>query len=539
MTKSAGLVRSAVHGCSVHFDATNESREMDMRHIVGTFACLFVIAIVAAALPSPAHAAPDGQIVIAQGADPTTLDPHMHAENYTFAVVHDIFDHLVRRFVKNGQLAHEPELAMSWTIVNPTTWEFKLRRGVKFHNGEEFNAEAVKFSIERVLNPEQKARWRWAFADIERIDVVDPYTVRIATKHPFPTLITNLGFTMPIVPPKYVREKGDAYVATHPVGTGPFKFVRWSKDNELVLEANETYWRGMPKVKTLIFKPIPDETTRVAALLTGQVDIARGVPPSLVKQIEDNPRTRVVKVSSALNINITLDTLKEGPLKDRRVRQAINYGVDKEAIIRNILEGNGAALGGPLTPVMFGYTPEIKPYPYDPERAKRLLAEAGFPQGVSLTLNAPTGRYLKDKEVAEAIGGQLEKIGVRPQVVIHEWGNYITKWPDGLTPMYMIGWAGTWDADGILYPLLHSGERFSRWANPDFDRLLDESRNTLDQNKRLQLYVQASRLAHDEAPWLFLFHGMDIYGVNRAVMDWSPTSDEGTATWMFSARKQK
>jgi len=231
-------------------------------------AVVVALAAVVFAAPAEVLAAPEGQVVIAQGGDPSTLDPHMHAENFTFAVVHNVFDHLVRRFVKQGQLAHEPGLATSWTNVNPTTWEFKLRPGVKFHNGEEFNAEAVKFSIERVLNPDQKARWRWAFADIERVDAVDPLTVRIVTKVPFPTLITNLAFCMPIVPPKYVREKGDTHIATNPVGTGPFKFVRWRKDDALVLEANDSYWRGSPKIKTLIFRPIPDESTRVAALAT-------------------------------------------------------------------------------------------------------------------------------------------------------------------------------------------------------------------------------------------------------------------------------
>jgi peptide/nickel transport system substrate-binding protein len=511
-----------------------------MRSAIHAFVRLLtVVALGATTLPCPVEAAPEGQIVIAQGADPTTLDPHMHAENYTFAVVHNVFDHLVRRSVKNGQLVHEPGLATSWTAVNSTTWEFKLRRDVKFHNGEDVNAEAVKFSIERVLNPDQKARWRWAFVDIERVEVVDPLTVRIVTKRPFPTLVTNLAYTMPIVPPKYVREKGDAYVATHPVGAGPFKFVRWRKDDALVLEANESYWRGAPKIKTLIFKPIPDESTRVAALLTGDVDVARGVPPSLVRKIDENPRTRVAKVPSALNIHVTLDTLKEGPLRDRRVRQAINYGVDKETIIKSVLEGNGSPLGGPLTPVMFGYDPEVKPYAYDPERAKRLLAEAGFAQGLSLTLNSPSGRYLKDKEVAEAIGGQLQKVGVQAQVTVHEWGSYVGKWPENLTPMYMLGWAATWDADGILYPLLRSGQRFSRWNNPEFDRLIEAGRSTLDQAERRRLYGQASRLAHDEAPWLYLFNGMDIYGVNRAVVDWEPTSDEATATVMLGAAKRK
>jgi peptide/nickel transport system substrate-binding protein len=506
-----------------------------MRQII---ALVVALAAVAAA-PAEVLAAPEGQVVIAQGGDPSTLDPHMHAENFTFAVVHNVFDHLVRRSVKQGQLAHEPGLATSWTNLNPTTWEFKLRPGVKFHNGEEFNAEAVKFSIERVLNPDQKARWRWAFADIERVDVVDPLAVRIVTKVPFPTLITNLAFCMPIVPPKYVREQGDTHIATKPVGTGPFKFVRWRKDEALVLEANESYWRGSPKIKTLMFRPIPDESTRVAALSTGEIDIARGVPPSLVKQIADNPRTRVAKVPSALNIHVILDTLKDGPLRDKRVRQAINYGVDKEAIIKSILEGNGGAVGGPLTPVMFGFAPDVKPYPYDPERAKRLLAEAGFPQGISLTLNSPNGRYLKDKEVNEAIAGQLARIGVRTQVVAHEWGSYVSKWPENLVPMYMIGWAGSWDADGIMFPLLRSGQRFSRWSSPDFDAIIDKARRTLDQGERVKLYRQATQLAHDEAPWLFLFHGMDIYGVSRAVADWEPTSDESTSTVMLQTTKKK
>jgi peptide/nickel transport system substrate-binding protein len=503
------------------------------------FAIGLVALALAAAPVAPALAAPEGTITIAQGGDPSTMDPHMHAENFTFAVVHNVFDHLVKRTVKDGQLAHEPALATSWTNVNPTTWEFKLRRGVKFHNGEDFNAEAVKFSIERVLNPDQKARWRWAFVDIERVETPDPYTVRIITKRPFPTLITNLAYAMPILPPKYVKEKGDQFIATRPVGTSAFKVVRWRKDDELVLEANEQFWGGAPKIKTLIFKPIPEESSRIAALMGGQVDIARNVPPSLIKQIESNPKLRVAKASSGLNIHFTLDTLVDGPMKDARVRQAINYGVDKDAIIKSVLEGNGNPVGSPLTPVMFGYDANVKPYPYDPERAKKLLADAGFPQGISITLNAPSGRYLKDKEVAEAISGQLAKVGIKAQVVTHEWGSYVTKWPDGLSPMYMLGWAGTWDADGIMFPLLRSGQRFARYNNPEFDRLIELGRTTLDTNERKKIYSQASKLAHDDATWLFLWNNVDIYGVSKQIADWEPNQDEPTAAIMNKAVKTK
>jgi peptide/nickel transport system substrate-binding protein len=230
-------------------------------------------------------------------------------------------------------------LATSWEAVNDTTWIFHLRKGVKFHNGEEFNAEAVRFSIDRVLNPATKARWRANFTFIDRVDIVDPFTVKIITKTPAPLLITNLGFGMLIVPPEYFKEKGDDYIATHPIGTGPFKFVRWVKDDEVVFEANENYWAGSPKIKTVVFKPIPEDSTRVAALLGGDVDIVKKVPIHLIPMVNKSKVAKVIVVPSAQGICCPIDTLKKGPLQDKRVRQAINYAVDKESIIKNVLEG--------------------------------------------------------------------------------------------------------------------------------------------------------------------------------------------------------
>ena len=482
-----------------------------------------------------AWSAPKGKIVIAQGADPSTLDPHMHAENYAFAVVRQVYDHLANRVYKDGKIQYQPMLATSWETTDDTTWIFHLRKGVKFHNGEDFNAEAVKFSIERVLNPEQNARWRWALVFIDKVEIVDPYTIKIITKNPAPTLFININYMLPIVPPKYFKEHDDAYVATHPVGTGPFKFVRWVKDEEIVFEANEDYWAGPPKIKTLIFKGIPEESTRVAALLGGDADIIIKVPAHMVLMVKNNKKTDIMTVPSALSTNVHLDSLRDSPLKDKRVRQALNYGVDKEAIIKHVLEGYGEALATPLSPAHFGFDPSIKPYPYDPEKAKVLLKEAGYENGFTITFNSPSGRYVKDKEFAEAIAGQLAKIGVKVNVQVHEWGTYIgmVTSKEGAGPMWTIGWAGTFDADGLLYPLLRCGQLFSKWCNDDFDGNLEQARSVMDQKERERLYHKAVRLAHEEAPWLFMHVVVDAYGVNKRVQNWAPTPDEGTALYMY------
>jgi peptide/nickel transport system substrate-binding protein len=501
-----------------------------------TFFCLCFLFFAAPGLHTEALSAPQGKIVVALPGDPTTLDPHMHSESFAFAVHRNIYDHLVSRaFDKDGRIEHFPMLATSWEAINDTTWVFHLRKGVKFHNGEEFTSEAVKYSIERMLNPAQKARYRSFFTQIDRVEAVDPFTVRIITKGPMPTLVLNLGYVMSIVPPKYFKEKGDAYVATHPVGTGPFKFARWTKDTEIVLEANESYWAGSPKIKTLVFKPIPEDSTRIAALLGGDVDIAKKIPTHLVDMVNKSKRATVMSVPSALCVNIHFDTIKDGPLKDKRVRQAINYGVDKETIIKTIFEGYAKPLSGALSPFHFGYDPGIKPYPYDPEKAKTLLKDAGYKDNLSLVYNSSSGRYEKDKEFAEAIVGQLAKIGINVKLEIHEWGNYNKKLysPEGAGPLYVLGWAGSFDGDGSLYPLLGCGQPLSKWCNKQFDGLLDQARATLDQKKRERLYSQALKLSYDEAPMLFLLHGFDTYGVSNRVQDWKPSPYEALSMYMF------
>ena len=273
----------------------------------------------------------------------------------------------------------------------------------------------MKFSLERLADPRNKLQ-QTALQIIERVDILDDYKVQIITKKPYPYLDAQLTLLGAMVPPKYVQENGIAHIATHPVGTGPYKLVRWLKDDQLELEANPNYWRGVPRIKKAIFRPIPEDTSRVAGLQTQELDIIVNIPPHLANLMNWKGRSAVSMVPSARTIFLVLDNTKGGPMADARVRKAICQAVDLDKIIKNILEGNGIKLASPLTKNHFGYDPVIKPYPYNPTQAKKLLSDAGYGQGFDLVLNAPSGRYLKDKEVVEAVAGDLRKVGINASV---------------------------------------------------------------------------------------------------------------------------
>ncbi len=483
-------------------------------------------------------AAPSGKVVVAQGVDPTTLDPQDHEETPAYNVLLNIYDTLL---VRDKDLKITPWLATSYKLINPTTWEFKLRQRVKFTNGEEFDAEAAKFSLERMANPANNLRMT-ALRTIDHVEVMDKYTVHIVTKKPFPTLDAQLCLRGAMIPPKYFKEHDKAFLALNPVGTGAFKFVKWVKDEQIELEANEQWWHGAPKIKTLIFRPIPEETTRMSALETGEVDIATNVPPHLVKEIKNHPKATISSAPSVRTIFIPIYTVQceliqgsydctkpvQSPVANPKVRQAINYAVDVDAIIKNVLEGQAIRTATPLTSKHFGYDPKLKPFPHDPAKAKKLLAEAGYPNGIDLVLNSPNGRYPKDKEVSEAVAGQLTQVGIRTQLKVNEWTTYMNNiaYRHGGAPMWLIGWGNTtWDADYTLYPMFHTGQLLANYWNPDFNALLDEAQTNMDPKKRLQLYAKADRFFIDDAPAICLYQQIDNYGVSRR-LNWTARSDE-------------
>ncbi len=471
------------------------------------------------------------QIIIAQGNDAATLDPHLTLTMSDINVINHVCDGLVRRDL---DMTIVPGLAESWKSIDPLTHEFKLRGGVKFHNGEPFTAQVVKFNIERVLEPKFVSRIKTYLKIIDRVEVVDDHTVRIVTKKPSPVLLNQLLRVL-MLPPKYVKEKGDKYVTRNPVGTGPYRFVEWAKDDHITLEAYKEHWRGKPPFDRVIFKPIPESSTRVAALLTGEVDIITNVPPSDIKRLKDSKNVHPVINPSIRCMFVKLNTEKP-PFNNKWARQALNYAVDKDAIIDSLFEGKAKKLNGQLiSPEYFGYNPDLKPYPYDPQKAKELLAKGGYPNGFEVEFDTPSGRYLLDREVSQAIAGQLLRVGIKAKVKVLEWGLYMKKYvrTHNLAPMAFLGYAGrTVEADG-MYTFLSTESPYSYYSNKEVDKLLVEGRTTLDRNKRMKIYKKISEILREEAPIAFLYQQVDIYGVSNKFDWWKPRADQNI--WMFQS----
>lgn len=475
---------------------------------------------------------PQGTLVVAQPADAPTLDPQRAGGLIGMSVVINMFDTLLTRG-KDGKL--EPGLATEWKWLDDNTIQLKLRRGVKFHDGEPFNAEAVKFSFseKRITIPKTGLRMM-ALREIKRVDIVDDYTVNVVTSKPDPVLLAKMTlFGGLIVPPKYIQEKGDDYFAQHPVGTGPFKFVEWRKDDRVVMEANPDYWRGAPKIKKLVFKTIPNDADRVAALLAGEVDVISNVPPDAIETVNRAQGVRTVAVPGLRVQYVSLDTRK-GPLAKKEVRQALNYAVDVDSIIKNVLGGMADRLATLLPREAFGYDPSIVPYPYDPGKARRLLAQAGYPDGFEIELDTNSGVYPKDKDVSQAIAGQLAQVGVKANVKPLETGTFTSLLTSGkIAPMYFIGNLA-WSMDGSLnlQSFVKSDRRYARMENSALDKLVDVEENTVDPAKRQAAFSEIQRILKDGAYFIYLYQGKDIYGLNDEVV-WDPPHNQ--VLWMYEA----
>jgi peptide/nickel transport system substrate-binding protein len=507
---------------------------------VPTFLALLALVLVlpAAALAAPSSAGPQGTVTIAQGVDPTTLDPMNHQETPAGNLASNMFDTLLER---DGNLALQPALAADLPkLVAPTVWEFKLRPGVKFHNGEPLDAEAVKFSLERLIDPKLKLRGATPYAPISHVEVMDSLTVRVHTKVPWPILDTAMSASgASILPPKYYRDKDLTHVARNPVGSGPFKFVRWVKDDRIELEANEGYWRGAPRVKRLVWRPIPDDAVRVAALQNGEVDVAVNIPPHLANIIANHPKLFLSTAPSVRTIQLLYYTHQfdaqhklvgpyPGPVADRRVRLAMNHAVDVDEVIRTVLDGKAIRVASMLTDKHFGFESKLLPVKPDLARVKQLLTEAGYPGGVDMVLNAPQGRYVRDKEVAEGLAGQLSKAGIRITLRVHEWGNYLNSmaYVHKAGPVWLIGWGtSAYDAETVYVPLFRSGKILANYHNADFDGMVDQAQTVMDPKRRAELYHRITRLWIDDAAAMPLYQQLDLYGATRR-MSWKARGDE-------------
>ena len=409
-----------------------------------------------------------------------------------------------------------PELAEDWEVApDGLSVTFRLRQGVTFHDGTPFNAEAVKFNFERLLNPEVTVPQRSTYSVIDRVEVVDEYTVRLVLKRPAPALVSALSATtVGMISPASVEAHGNSYTKyQHPVGTGPYVFVERVEGERVVLRKYEGYWGEKPYYDTVQFRIVPEAATRESLLLAGQVDMIILPPISDIPALQSNPDVKVLLAPSNRTIFIAINN-NDPVLSDKRVRQALNYAVDKDAIIESVLFGAATKLDAPMAPSLFGYC-SIGAYPYDPDKARQLLQEAGA-TNLELDFIAPTGRYVQDFQAAEAIAGYLEEVGIKTNLRTMDWPSYvqsIQKPPEEHTlQLHLLGWAPSYlDAEQQMVQFQSAahppnGLATSFYNSPQVDQLLAQASQEVDEAKRADLYCQASRIVWDEAPWIFLWY---------------------------------
>ncbi len=509
----------------------------------GRAAALAALIAVAAAAP---RVPVGGGAVLASGPrainhDPTTLvigsqygDPQNFDPIATFTLAwgmigSNVFDALVYRGT-DMRIDKSKGLATDWHYLNQNTLRFTLRHGVTFQDGEPFDAAAVKYTFDRLLGPlGQKGAQYFQYKTIKTVKVVDPYTVDFITSSPDPVLVTKLaGYGAMIVPPAYIKQHGDAYFSTHPIGTGAFMVTKYVPKLEVDLVAYAKYWRGAPRMKHLIYRFIPDDTTRLAELQTGHIDIMQKVATAQVSVIKGASDLRLDPVGSPTVYGLFLDP-RQKPTNNVLIRQAINYAIDRASIVKDILGGYGNLVSTWQTSMSFGNDPSMAPFPYNPDKAKALIAQAHVsgPLHLKFTIDGTDSVF---KQVAEVIVAELQQVGFTVDLetvdpVVH-YGTNIPKGKYG--NMAEFGWGGwTLDFDNTAYSLYHSGEFYNPgYSNPTMDHLLEAARSTLDQGKRLSIYKQVDALLRRDVPEAVLFQSVNLWATTANVHNFVAPPDD-------------
>jgi peptide/nickel transport system substrate-binding protein len=457
---------------------------------------------------------PRDTLVFAASADATTLDPHNTTDTESDQVIMMMYETLIG-FDQDMKIV--PRLAERWEVApDGVTWTFHLRRGVRFHDGTPFNADAVRRNFARVLDPEAKHKRLVLFNMVGQVEAPDEFTVRIVTKYPFgafePTMAhVSAAIVNPTVAEAHGKEFGLG--ADRASGTGPYKIAAWKKDQEIVLERHDDYWGEKGRTKHIIYRPIPEAAARVLALEAGDVDVITRVPSADIARLEKAPGIRVTKTPSVgmqqFRFNVT-----KAPYHDVRVRQAISHAINRRAIVDNLVSSFARPSTSALTPIMRGYA-NLGEIPYDPEKARQLLKAAGYPNGFKTRI-ATTPRYPMGVELAEAVAADLKKVGIEAAIDVIEWGTMVTYWA-GLPPeknpqeIFIMGaGASTADADWGLRPIFQTAptneNNYGYYSNAEFDRVIEAAMRETDAATREQLYRRAQEIVYREDPgaiWLF------------------------------------
>ncbi|MEG6520532.1 ABC transporter substrate-binding protein [Desulfotomaculum sp. 1211_IL3151] len=480
-------------------------------------------------------AAQEKVIVVGLQAEPATLDPHQMQDYNSTRSGRSIFNSLVE--FKDESTEVEPGLATSWDISpDGLEYVFHLREGVTFHDGTPFNAEAVKFSIDRQIDPNHPYHDTgiYSYADftfgmVKSVDVVDEKTVKITLKEKFAPFLANLAMhSACIVSPEAVKQFGKDF-SKNPVGTGPYKFISWNPGVEVILEKNTEYWGDKAKIDKVIFKPIIEDQARLTELEAGNVDFIVNILPDDLGRLKSDAKFTIIE-QPGMHVWYTALNCTQKPFDNVKVRQAVNYAINKESIVKNILKDTGVIAESPLPPVVWGHTTEGKQYEHNPELAKQLLAEAGYPEGFEVTYWVPESGSGMQQPVAmaTAIQSDLAKVGIKVKIQTLEWTTYLDKVfiPADKSEMQMhqMSWMGdNGDPDNFLYILL-SGEQWPQagfndafYKNEKVDELLRKARVLANQEERAPLYQEAQKLIMEDSPWVVVDHENQIVAMNPRV----------------------
>ena len=492
---------------------------------------------------------------IGLGAEITAIDPHFHNLTPNNNVANHIFETLV---AKDARGALKPALAESWRPIDDLTWEFRLRRGVKFHDGADFTAADVAFSLDRVpMVPNSPSPFTTYSKQITEKMIVDPYTIRLKTAAPYPLMPNDMG-TIMIVSARAAKgaTTEDFNSGKAAIGTGPFRFVRWQKGDRIELARFDRYWGTKPSWDRVILRIITSDPTRVASLLAGEVRAIENVPTADVARVAKHPELSLYRIVSHRVMYLHIDSnrdrtpfatdkagkpLERNPLRDVRVRRAISKAINRQALVERVMEGAARATGQLMPEGMFGYTPALKPEPYDAEGARKLLAEAGYPDGFGLTLHGPNDRYVNDDAVLQTVAQMLTRVGIAAKVETMPSSVYFTRANKLEFSLFLVGWGSdTAEASSPLKALLATYNNQKgmgqanrgRYSSAKMDALLEQALATVDDGRREKLLQQATEVAMSDLGIIPLYHQENVWATRKGVV-YAPRADERTFAHEF------
>ena len=525
-----------------------ENHSMHRFGNLGLVACAFVLAARALA----------ADLTIGLATDVTALDPHYHNVTPNNNVAAHVFGYLVQRDEKSRL---EPSLATEWKTVDPLTWEFKLRKGVKFHDGSDFTAADVVASIERVPTvPNSPSPFTAYSKQIKEMIVVDPYTIRFKTAAPYPLMPSDMTQVAIVSRAAAKASTEDFNSGKAAIGTGPYKLVRYAKGDRIELARNDAWWGGKTPWEKVTLRLLPQDAPRVAALLSGDVQVIEGVPPADVVNLRRDKRVNVYRTVADRLIYLHVDSnrdvspfvtdkagkpLDRNPLKDPRVRLAISKALSRPAIVEKVMEGE-AVMSGQLVPeFLFGSTKNLKVEPFDAAGAKKLLADAGYPDGFGLTIHAPNNRYVNDAKIAQTVAQMLSRIGIDTKVIAMPSATYFAQATDLKFSFMLLGWStGTGEASSSLKALLMTYNKDKgfgtanrgRYSNTKVDALTEDALQTVDDVKREAYLQRATELAIGDTGIVPLHFQVNLWATRDGIT-YVPRTDENTLAWKFVPKK--